>query len=188
MYLAPTSIFSLFQEKKQKFDTKQISQVVSNNCTSSFYKNQTPSSPHKCQFSVRLAHAATLHLFDSLSLSATASCWNWSTSNRSSVKDPMLCPFPKLWLSLKTHWLVYHHWICKMLRNQLLSEGLFTQLKPERQITVCSTNFLLIFCSWWELKQAHRDFPPADFHDLHAVQLGCYTVQTLYVQTKKCQS
>lgn len=47
---------------------------------------------------------------DCISLSTTALCWNWTTSNRSFRKDPMLCPFPKLWLSLNknlTHG--YHH-------------------------------------------------------------------------------
>lgn len=49
------------------------------------------------QMSIRPVHAATL------SLSTTASCWKWSTSNKSFLKNPMLCPFPKLWLGLKRY-------------------------------------------------------------------------------------
>lgn len=57
-----------------------------------------PNPPHFHTTSVQLLRVSSR---DHVNLSITAPRWNWSTSDRSFLKEPTLCPFPKLWLGLR---------------------------------------------------------------------------------------
>lgn len=154
--------------------------AAANNTTSSFCKTHSLSISHKCQFSIRSVHAATLSLLNRLCKSFhNCLVLELELFKQKLPEESHFCLFPELWLGFKRTWLLGIITEPAKYPESLLSKDLLTPLKPECQTAMCSMNILLTFCSSWELQQDHKLFTPAHFHDLHAVQLGHYMAPIL---------
>lgn len=104
VYLILTSASLLHFKRINKNSTLNIFHefATAKNTTLFFCKIQSLSFSYKCEFSVVSAHAAALSLLNRLCKSFCKLPCAGTGTNKSFLKNPMLCPFPKLWLSLRT--------------------------------------------------------------------------------------
>lgn len=139
------SISSPFQENKQKLNTIFHEFPTANNTTSSFCKIQSLSFSQECQLFVRSVHAAALSLLNRL----CKSFCNCLVLEQEHFKQKIPEESHALPLSKALAWFKNNLLgIITEYPESLLSKDLFTPLKSECQIAMCSTNILLTFCSF----------------------------------------
>lgn len=123
--------------------------AAANNTTLSFGRIQSLSFSHKCQFSIGSVHAATWSLYLNRLCKSFHNCLvlELKHSKQKLSEESHALPLSKALASFIKNLLGITTEPAKYPESPLLKD-LFTPLKPDCQIALCSTNILLTFCSF----------------------------------------